>query len=74
MLNIPVKAAADIANAYQKRIVVITAVGTDGYVHTATYGVTEGESLLAARFGEEFNAMMGGDQSRKVVFQDLPRK
>lgn len=69
---IPVKVAAEIARAFSKRIVVITAIGDDGYVHTATYGVTPYDAKVAASLGESLNAALGGDLTQKIVFQDLP--
>lgn len=72
MQPIPVKAAFDIAKIYAKRIVVITAIGDDGYVHTATYGVTPDDAKVAASLGESLNAALGGDLTQKIVFQDLP--
>ena len=69
---IPVQAAVEIARKYNKRIVVITAVGDDGYVHTATHGVTIEDAKVAASLGESLNAALGGDLTQKIVFQDLP--
>ena len=72
MKPIPVKAAADIAREYDKRVVCVIALGADNRIYTATYGVEPDDKITAAALGEMFTLRAGGDLSRVDMFEDLP--
>lgn len=68
---IPVAAARQICEAHGKSIAVIIAYDpVHECTHTTTYGVAAVEKENAAAMGELCTQAIGGDLSRKQVFED----
>ncbi len=70
-IPVPVEAAKDIAERFQKSIVIIFAHDpVHGQIHTTTFGVSAQEKLWAAQGGEIATKALGGVTELSVEFQD----
>lgn len=71
-IPIPVIALADIAESFEKDIVVISAWDREhSRLHVSTYGITEEDKYAAAKAGEIVFEALGGDNKEKIVFEDF---
>ena len=70
-VEVPVSAAREIAERYQKDIVIINAWdAVHQLIHTATYGVTAVDKRFAAHGGHLTSQALGADLSRMQNFSD----
>ena len=71
-MPIPVKAAKDIAEKYEKCIVIINAWdNVHGLLHITTYGVSEQDKLNAASGGDISAEALGAYMPAKTTYQDF---
>jgi len=69
---VPVEEACQIAVKYDKRIVVILSHDSVyQLMHTTTYGVTAYDKEQAAAVGALVTQRLGGDLSKKTMFEDF---
>lgn len=70
--DIPVRAAVEIAEQFDKDIVVILAWNHEHHkFHTVTYGVAPKDKTPAANLGEIVTKAAGGDVSQKAFVEDF---
>ncbi|HZT79607.1 MAG TPA: hypothetical protein VFA26_05280 [Gemmataceae bacterium] len=73
-LPIPVFAAAELAERYNKSLVVILSYDAKhGLLHTTTWGRPRWKKV-AAEFGDFLTQAAGGDLSKATIFEDFRRK
>lgn len=71
-IPVPVEAARQISQHCHKEIVVILAYDASFQTtHTTTYGYSPAAKDIAAVWGEQCNAAIGGDQDRSRIFEDF---
>ena len=69
--SVPVSAARDIANVFDKNVVVIVSWdSTHNLMHTTTYGKSEMDKIWSASLGEIVTKAAGGDVSQKLTNED----
>ncbi len=69
---VPVKAAKEIAEKYDKAIVIINTWDTKhGLLHTTTYGVSQEQKHQAAKGGDISAKALGADMPRSNFYEDF---
>lgn len=70
-IPIPVSEARDIAAKYEKDVVIIIALDHKrAIVQTTSFGQTAQDKVIAAKLGLELTSFVGGDITRKTVYED----
>lgn len=74
-IPVPVKAAKEIAEKYDKAIVIVnTWDTTNGLLHTTTYGASEAQKLQAAKGGDIAAKALGADMPRADFYEDFRKE